>query len=114
LTKTKAKPAEPPRPIDQPFVFVLWLDAVIHDDWEFETSLERPSEVWSTGFLVIKNRSHITLASDVGIEDGHNRRITIPLGMVVRIHRDNMTGPLIYSKRRTAATPKVADAPAGK
>lgn len=90
------------KPIDAPFVFVRWIDAVTKHGWtEAAEDDNKVEEVWSCGWMLHRDRSELRLVSDVGVHDNSlNRRIAIPMGMVEEIREGTRTGPVLFEKRR--------------
>jgi hypothetical protein len=100
------------KPLDCPFVFVLWKDAVTRHGWieADDDSHDGLEEVWSSGHMTARTRDEVRLVSDAGVDGSRNRRISIPLGMILRIHADSMTGPILFQRKlRAKAAPKAAD-----
>lgn len=101
-------------PLTTPFVFVLWTDAVTRHGWvdADEDADSGVEEVWSSGHMIHRSREEVRLVSDVGTDGSRNRRISIPFGMIHRIHQDSMTGPILYQRkarpRGKKAKPKTA------
>ena len=91
-------------PLTAPFVFVLWTDAVTRHGWveAEEDEASGVEEVWSSGHMILRNKEEVRLVSDVGVDGSRNRRISIPLGMVHRIHSESMAGPTLYERRSRA------------
>ena len=76
------------------FVFVYWVDANSNSSWENinKAKKNKLSICLSTGFLITKNSTEVTVMSDLTWEDdGSNKEggntTTIPMSNVIRIEK---------------------------
>lgn len=91
-------------PIDSPFVFVLWTDAVARNGWsplEDDDTADGIELVWSAGWMYHRTAHEVRLTADVGTNNTDtNRRLAIPMGMVQLIREGNLNdGPVIYQRK---------------
>jgi len=76
------------------FVFVYWVDANSSAHWEeiYKTKKTKLSTCVSTGFLITKNSTEVTVTSDLSWEDDGaikegGSSTTIPMSNVIKIEK---------------------------
>ena len=76
--------ARKPYPVE-----VHWIDSCGHPGWrgEDEPSGDQVSRCMSTGYLLVKSQTEITLAQSLGDNSSTASWITIPLVAVKRVRR---------------------------
>lgn len=100
---TEGGSAASPLYIARPFVLVKWCDASTENGWmdEEESSEHGVEIVWSSGWLVSRDRKQVKLVGDVGeVDNSSNRRIAIPMQMVIKIVELSREGEKVVFEKK--------------